>query len=84
VRYEELAQPFVVREIPSTWRTPTAGPFTTSGSVRQGYFFPVSSQFAATLAAQFVELGLNVIDVKSNPWRGLRRAGVLINCGRDH
>ena len=61
VRYEELAQPLALREIPSTWRTPSAGPFTSAGAVLQGYFLRVSSEFAAKLAAQFAQLGLNVI-----------------------
>jgi hypothetical protein len=61
VHCQELAQPLALREIPSTWCTPTAGPFTSTGIVLQGYFLPVSSEFAAKLAAQFSQLGLNVV-----------------------
>ena len=58
VRYEELREPVALRDIPSSWRTPSAGPFATAGGVLQGYFFPLSQEFAARLAGEFPQLGL--------------------------
>jgi hypothetical protein len=58
IAYTELSQPVPLTEIPEEWRRGEDGPFTASGSVKQGYFYPVSPEFAARLAAQFPELGL--------------------------
>lgn len=58
VNYEPLDDPIALRQIPSTWRTPSAGPFNAAGGVQQGYFFPLSEEFVGRLAAQFKDLGL--------------------------
>jgi MoxR-like ATPase len=40
--YRELRDPIVVADIPAALRTPSAGPFTVAGGVKQGYIFPLS------------------------------------------
>lgn len=58
VAYAELDKPIPLTEIPHVWRRSSAGPFNSSGGVRQGYFFPVSPEFASQLAGQFPQLAL--------------------------
>ena len=56
-RYVELQQPITLNEIPASWRTEeSGGPFTSAGSVQQGYLFPLSGEFATRLVARFDEL----------------------------
>src|SRR5215212_5130248 len=55
--YAELPQAIPLPEIPAAWRTEeVGGPFTTGGSVQQGYLFPLSDAFAAKLLSRFDEL----------------------------
>ena len=55
--YAELTQAIPLNEIPPTWRTDeTGGPFTSAGSVQQGYLFSVSNAFVAKLLGRFEEL----------------------------
>jgi hypothetical protein len=53
----ELEAALMLAEIPSALRTAAAGPFTYDGSVKQGYFFPVSPECVNGLAARFPQLG---------------------------
>jgi hypothetical protein len=62
VRYRELDEPVALRDIPSSWRTPSAGPFTATGGVLQGYLFALSEEFAARLAGEFPQLRLPVLE----------------------
>jgi hypothetical protein len=56
-RYVELDQAITLKEIPASWRTEeSGGPFTSAGSVQQGYLFPISQEFATRLVARFDEL----------------------------
>jgi 5-methylcytosine-specific restriction enzyme B len=55
--YVELQQPIMLNEIPAPWRTAeNGGPFTSTGSVQQGYLFPLSTELATRLVARFDEL----------------------------
>jgi hypothetical protein len=55
--YIELQQAIPLSEIPSAWRTEEAGgPFTSGGSVQQGYLFPLSRELASRLVARFDEI----------------------------
>lgn len=54
VVYHLLATPIPIEQIPLSWRQNlAAGPFTRDGSVKQGYLFPVPTQFVAQLAERF-------------------------------
>lgn len=57
--YFELSQPIGLEEIPSDWRVPELGPFTAgrkrSGTVHQGYLFPLSGDFAEKLRERFTD-----------------------------
>lgn len=53
-RYWELDPPIQRAEIPADWRTQeTTGPFTVDGNVKQGYLFPISSEFVRKLISRF-------------------------------
>lgn len=60
-RYRELTSPISLTDLPAEWRTPEAGPFTSVGSVQQGYFFEVRPTLVARLAERFPDLGLQDI-----------------------
>ncbi|WP_157591749.1 McrB family protein [Solirubrobacter soli] len=51
--YRTLQQPIPLSEIPMEWRA--GGPFTSVGSVQQGYLFPLSRGFVEFLQATFDE-----------------------------
>ncbi len=50
-RYHELTSPVPLGDISLEARIAEGGPFTQQGAVKQGYFFPVYSEFASMLAA---------------------------------
>ena len=49
--YSDLDQPIPLQDIPLSWRAVDNGPFTRNGTVKQGYLFPVTYQFAERLGA---------------------------------
>ena len=55
-RYRELNDPIALAAIPEHLRVPVSGPFTSVGSVQQGYLYPVDEKLAAELADRFPEL----------------------------
>lgn len=55
-KYRELQEPIVVAELPSTLRSPAAGPFTVTGGVKQGYLFEVSPSFLKELESSHPEV----------------------------
>jgi MoxR-like ATPase len=57
--YKELDPPISLAEIPEEWRIAAGPPFTSLGGVRQGYLFPLSSDFIALMASRFPQLGLD-------------------------
>jgi MoxR-like ATPase len=60
ISYRDLSDPIQLADIPSEWRVAEDGPFDQNGSVKQGYFFPLSEQFAARLDGRFPELQLGL------------------------
>jgi MoxR-like ATPase len=59
-----LIEPLIQLEaIPFESRLKEGGPFDRNGSVKQGYFFPLSEEFVQTLAERFPELGLTASPV---------------------
>lgn len=55
--YDELDPPIRRVDIPHDWRIrESAGPFTQDGNVKQGYLFPLSSDFVGKLAGRFPQL----------------------------
>jgi hypothetical protein len=56
--YDELTEPVKLADVPVDWRTTGTPPFTSTGSVRQGYFFPLSEPLRGLLGDRFPELGL--------------------------
>ena len=50
-RYHEFTSPVPLGDISLEARIAEGGPFTQQGTVKQGYFFPVYSEFASMLAA---------------------------------
>lgn len=62
VRYSDLHQEIPLAAIPARVRTPASGPFTTAGSVQQGYLYKVSDAAVGALARKLPEIGAAV------PW----------------
>jgi MoxR-like ATPase len=58
--YRDLEPPIELTEIPVEWRVEEGGPFDQNGGVKQGYFFPLSSDFVAKIAARFPQLEISV------------------------
>ncbi len=48
-----LTSLIALREIPAEWRYAGSGPFTQDGGVKQGYLFPLATDFMEHLVAQF-------------------------------
>jgi hypothetical protein len=55
-QYRDLNDPIALAAIPGDLRVPSSGPFTSVGSVQQGYLYPVDGRFADQLADRFPEL----------------------------
>jgi hypothetical protein len=55
-QYRDLNDPIALAAIPADLRVPSSGPFTSVGSVQQGYLYPVDGRFADELADRFPEL----------------------------
>ena len=53
VNYFDAPAPIALEEIPAEWRTPTVGPFTRHGGVKQGYLFPLASSFLVSFRTEF-------------------------------
>jgi len=49
-----------LNDIPIDWRLEEGGPFNSSGSIKQGYLFPLSGDFVAKLAGRFPQLAERV------------------------
>ena len=60
VDLEMLDIPVSLEEIPFQWRLGEAGPFNRTGSVNQGYLYPVSEDFTARLSGHFPQLSKRV------------------------
>lgn len=58
VSYRELPEPVSLDAISPELRKPSSGPFTSQGSVQQGYFFRLSDEFVGWLDQGFPELEL--------------------------
>jgi 5-methylcytosine-specific restriction enzyme B len=54
--YHDLNDPVALAAIPENLRIESGGPFTSVGSVQQGYLFPVNEKLAYELADRFPEL----------------------------
>jgi predicted Mrr-cat superfamily restriction endonuclease len=65
--YRELSEPVDLGGIPYEWRVTEGAPFTKDGTVRQGYFFGLSKEFAQRLAARFPQFELPVGESLSPP-----------------
>ena len=64
VRVDTLVDPVSLEDIPLEWRLGGGGPFNQTGSVKQGYLYPVSEDFTARLSDRFPQLAKGVsIDV---------------------
>ena len=55
-----LDSPVSLEEIPLEWRTGEGRPFNRTGSVNQGYLYPVSQDFIARLSGRFPQLEKSV------------------------
>lgn len=66
IESRELEGALMLADIPSALRTAAAGPFTYGGSVKQGYFFPVSPECVNGLAARFPQLGFAAGELTSS------------------
>ena len=55
-RYRDLNEPIALAAIPEHLRTPSSGPFTSVGSVQQGYLYAIAEEFSNELADRFPEL----------------------------
>jgi MoxR-like ATPase len=55
-QYRELSVPIALASIPAHVRVPQSGPFTSVGSVQQGYLYRVDDTLAGELADSFPEL----------------------------
>ena len=55
-----LDKAVLLEEIPIDWRVGEGGPFNRSGSVNQGYLFPLSNDFAAKLGRRFPQCAEHV------------------------
>jgi 5-methylcytosine-specific restriction protein B len=55
-RYRDLNEPIALAAIPEKLRVPSSGPFTSVGSVQQGYLYAVDERFSSELADRFSEL----------------------------
>ena len=60
VDVDMLASPVSLEEIPLEWRTGEGRPFNRTGSVNQGYLYPVSQDFIARLSGRFPQLEKSV------------------------
>ena len=68
-RYRDLNDPIALAAIPEHLRVPAAGPFTSVGSVQQGYLYAAAADFADELADRFPELRetLGMYGPRKNP-----------------
>ena len=60
VDVDMLDSPVSLEEIPLEWRTGEGRPFNRTGSVNQGYLYPVSQDFIARLSGRFPQLEKSV------------------------
>ena len=60
VRVDMLVDPVSLEDIPLEWRLGGGGPFNQTGSVKQGYLYPVSEDFTARLSGRFPQLAKGV------------------------
>jgi MoxR-like ATPase len=63
--YRELDPPIALEHIPEDWRLAHGAPFTRTGSVHQGYLYPLKDDLAAKLAERFPELRLDVFRARA-------------------
>ena len=59
VAIDELAVPVPLEDIPIEWRLEESGPFNRTGSVNQGYLYPLSEGFITRLSRRFPQLVKN-------------------------
>ncbi|MFI5893040.1 McrB family protein [Actinoplanes sp. NPDC051513] len=57
VHYEDLGSPVPLASIPAAVRIPASGPFTSVGSVQQGYLYKVGEALLNVLVRDFPEFG---------------------------
>lgn len=56
VDYSDLEQSIELEAIPKEWRMSEGGPFNKDGAVKQGYLYPITTEFAGRLRGRFDEV----------------------------